>query len=170
MSKKWGCTSHFLGATRCNKVNVLSKMKWQAQAVRALAAISKLIRSPEIRTHFKAAFCFQASRCAWSVGSSVRLKTLVGSKKREGGKKERKSMTDLWSGLGCWERLAFPTNRSGCCIYAHLGLAHKCIFLAWPPRECCLLSLPRSWQQWALSGTHQFIGTSAYKCKMETLE
>lgn len=69
----------------------------QAQAVRALAAISKLIRSPEIRTHFKATFCCQASRCTWSVGNSACLKTTVDSQKRK--KKKGKELHICWLGL-----------------------------------------------------------------------
>lgn len=69
----------------------------QAQAVRALAAISKLIRSPEIRTPFKAPFCFQASRYSRFVGSSVCLKTTVDSKKSE---EKRKGKVLQFCGTG----------------------------------------------------------------------
>lgn len=86
-------------------------LKW-AQAVRALAAISKLIRSPEIRTHFKAPFCFQASGCTWFVGSSACLRTTVDSKK--GGKKRKgKALQICGAGLAMERGRCFqPTDQT----------------------------------------------------------
>lgn len=74
----------------------------QAQAVRALAVISKLIRSPEITTHLKASFPFQASRGMRFLGNSACLRTAIDSEKR--GK------AHLWSGFDRCERPAIPSR------------------------------------------------------------
>lgn len=107
----------------------------QAQAVRALAVISKLIRSPETTTHFKAPFPFQASRSMQFLGSSGCLITARDSKGR--GK------ADLWSGFDCCERPAIPSRGQAFVpmwdfprIFFWMGIMGSTVCPSFPAIEC----------------------------------
>lgn len=110
----------------------------QAQAVGALAAISKLIRSPEIRTHFKATFCCQASRCTWSAGNSACLKATVDSQKRK-KKKERNCRSVGWVWLlreaGASIRLPHLCPSGICSQMYFSGPASQRVLLAAPSQQ-----------------------------------